>query len=104
MFDDIETFAVVLNHEEQYSIWPADRSLPAGWKPQGFTGGRQECLDHIEAVWTDMRPLSVRNRNAASTRRLVDGSIGERSSDLGGCVEPATDAAQARAGIREEAD
>jgi MbtH protein len=53
-------YRVVANDEEQYSIWPADRPLPAGWAETGFTGGRQECLDHIAEVWTDMRPLNLR--------------------------------------------
>lgn len=59
-------FVAVVNHEEQYSIWPADRDMPDGWRPAGKTGTKQECLDFIEAVWTDMRPLSL--------RRHMDGS------------------------------
>lgn len=55
------TYRVVVNHEEQYSIWEAHREPPAGWRADGFTGGRQQCLDHIASVWTDMRPLSVRS-------------------------------------------
>lgn len=63
MFDDPNTvFQVVVNHEEQYSIWPADRELPKGWKTVGKEGNKQECLDYIEEVWTDMRPLSLRKR------------------------------------------
>jgi len=57
---DETRFKVVLNHEEQYSVWWADRSNPAGWRDEGTKGSRQECLDHIDQVWTDMRPLSVR--------------------------------------------
>lgn len=57
---------VVLNHEEQYSIWPADRDLPAGWRAEGQRGSRDACLDHIEKVWTDMRPKSVREALDAS--------------------------------------
>ncbi|MEH0823921.1 MULTISPECIES: MbtH family protein [unclassified Micromonospora] len=53
-------FLVVRNDEEQYSIWPADRALPAGWHDAGFAGTREECLAHVDAVWTDMRPRSVR--------------------------------------------
>lgn len=53
-------FLVVRNDEEQYSIWPADRDLPLGWQDTGFTGSREECLAHIDTVWTDMRPRSVR--------------------------------------------
>ncbi|MGF1426917.1 MbtH family protein [Kitasatospora sp. LaBMicrA B282] len=56
------SFHVVLNDEEQYSIWSADRELPAGWRAEGFTGTREECLAHIAEVWTDMRPLSLRRR------------------------------------------
>jgi MbtH protein len=55
-----ELFRVVANHEEQYSIWPADRPLPPGWRDMGQTGSKDECLTHIEKVWTDMRPLSLR--------------------------------------------
>ncbi|WDZ82469.1 MbtH family protein [Micromonospora cathayae] len=53
-------FLVVRNDEEQYSIWSADRELPAGWQDTGFAGTREECLAHIDTVWTDMRPRSVR--------------------------------------------
>ncbi len=54
------SYSVVLNDEEQYSIWPAGRELPAGWRPSGFTGQRDDCLAHIDEVWTDIRPLSLR--------------------------------------------
>lgn len=53
-------FLVVRNDEEQYSIWSAERERPAGWHDAGFTGSREECLAHIDTVWTDMRPRSVR--------------------------------------------
>jgi len=51
---------VVVNHEEQYSIWPVDRQLPAGWTDVGVHGSKSECLAYIDKVWTDMRPLSLR--------------------------------------------
>lgn len=54
-------YQVVVNHEEQYSIWPADRELPLGWKAAGKTGTKSECLDYIKEVWTDMRPKSLRD-------------------------------------------
>ena len=57
-------YKVVINHEEQYSIWPEDRENPMGWKDAGKEGSRQECLDYIEEVWTDMRPLSLNARRA----------------------------------------
>ena len=55
-----ELFKVVMNHEEQYSIWFADREPPAGWKAVGKQGKKPECLAYIKEVWTDMRPLSLR--------------------------------------------
>lgn len=61
-----ETFRAVMNDEEQYSIWPAGRDVPAGWREAGKTGSREECLAWIETVWTDMRPLSL--------RRAMDGA------------------------------
>ncbi|MES2639525.1 MAG: MbtH family protein [Myxococcota bacterium] len=54
------TYAVVINHEEQYSVWAADREPPPGWRVVGVTGTKDECLAHIERVWTDMRPASLR--------------------------------------------
>ncbi|MDX3771725.1 MbtH family NRPS accessory protein (plasmid) [Streptomyces sp. NBC_01707] len=55
-----EAFRVVVNGEEQYSIWPAGRELPEGWFDEGMSGSKDECLAHVEQVWTDMRPLSLR--------------------------------------------
>jgi MbtH protein len=57
--DDIE-FVVVVNDEEQYSIWPTDREIPDGWRDAGKRGLRPECLAYIDEVWTDMRPRSLR--------------------------------------------
>jgi len=53
-------YAVVVNDEEQYSIWQAGRDLPAGWRTDGFTGTEDECLAYIDETWTDMRPASLR--------------------------------------------
>ncbi len=58
--EDRRRYKVVINHEEQYSIWFADREPPLGWKEVGVEGAKKECLDYIEEVWTDMRPLSLR--------------------------------------------
>ncbi|MEU7551642.1 MbtH family NRPS accessory protein [Streptomyces sp. NPDC044571] len=67
MSDTDETgYRVVHNDEEQYSVWRADRELPGGWYAEGTTGSRQECLDHIGRIWTDMRPLSLRRTMAQS--------------------------------------
>ncbi len=65
--DDDRTYLVVLNDEEQYSIWWADRDLPAGWRAEGTEGTKDECLARIAEVWTDMRPLSLRQRMAAAS-------------------------------------
>jgi MbtH protein len=62
-----ETYLVVVNDEEQYSIWRDDKSVPAGWRAIGKRGPKAECLQYIEDVWTDMRPLSLR-------KRLADGA------------------------------
>lgn len=56
-------YMVVRNDEEQYSIWPSGRAVPAGWHPAGVEGEKQVCLEHIERVWTDIRPASVRRRS-----------------------------------------
>ena len=58
-------YKVVVNHEEQYSIWPADRENPLGWRDAGLVGSREECLAHIARVWTDMRPASLRQADGA---------------------------------------
>ena len=66
MFDDEDRdFQVVMNHEEQYSIWPLDREVPAGWQAVGPVGPKARCLEYIDQVWTDLRPLTLRRRMAA---------------------------------------
>lgn len=70
MQDDIEDrqlFKAVVNDEEQYSIWPAHRDNPLGWRDAGKTGTKQECLAYIEEVWTDMRPRSLREAMAQTS-------------------------------------
>jgi MbtH protein len=64
--EDTTVYEVVVNHEEQYSIWPASRELPLGWTAAGKQGSKQDCLDYIKEVWTDMRPLSLRQRMESS--------------------------------------
>jgi MbtH protein len=58
--EDTTTYKVVVNDEEQYSIWPADRENAIGWRDEGCTGTRAACLAHIDEIWTDMRPASLR--------------------------------------------
>jgi MbtH protein len=58
--EDRTIYKVVVNQEEQYSIWPADRENALGWNDAGKTGTKQDCLEYIKEVWTDMRPRSLR--------------------------------------------
>jgi MbtH protein len=62
--EDNKVYGVVVNHEEQYSIWPADRENAPGWNDAGRSGAKAECLAWIKEVWTDMRPLSLRLKMA----------------------------------------
>jgi MbtH protein len=66
--EDNTIYKVVVNHEEQYSIWPADRENALGWSDAGKSGTKAECLAYIEEVWTDMRPLSLRKKMEAEGR------------------------------------
>jgi MbtH protein len=78
---DEQIYKVVVNHEEQYSIWRADRPNPPGWNDEGTRGPREDCLAHIERIWTDMRPLSLRRQIAVSseaTAAPVDAAVRER--------------------------
>jgi uncharacterized protein YbdZ (MbtH family) len=69
--NDTTIYKVVVNHEEQYSIWPADRENPLGWRDVGKSGPKAECLAYIEEVWTDMRPLSLRKQMEEMARQPV---------------------------------
>jgi MbtH protein len=67
--EDTTMYKVVVNHEEQYSIWPADRENPLGWNDVGKSGTKDECLEYIKEVWTDMRPLSLRKKMEEAARQ-----------------------------------
>jgi MbtH protein len=58
--DAQDRYVVVVNQEEQYSIWPAGKEIPSGWMAVGEAGSKADCLAYVERVWTDMRPLSLR--------------------------------------------
>ena len=62
---DDTVYRVVVNHEEQYSIWPDFKEIPLGWRDVGRKGPKDDCLAYIKEVWTDMRPLSLRRRMEA---------------------------------------
>lgn len=66
--EDTVVYKVVVNHEEQYSIWPADRENPLGWNDAGKVGPKEECLEYIKQVWTDMRPKSLREKMEEAER------------------------------------
>lgn len=89
--EDNTVYKVVVNHEEQYSIWPADRENPLGWSDAGKSGPKEECLAYIKEVWTDMRPLSLRKRmeEDAQTRELSrpEPSAGDGDGDAGQGVD-----------------
>jgi MbtH protein len=68
---DDTIYEVVVNHEEQYSIWPAHRDTPPGWRTAGTSGPKAECLAYIEQVWTDMRPLSLRQQMEQAASQTV---------------------------------
>jgi MbtH protein len=60
--DPFKVYMVVVNDEEQYSIWPEGKKIPLGWKACGKSGSKEECLQYVEEVWTDMRPKSLREK------------------------------------------
>jgi uncharacterized protein YbdZ (MbtH family) len=88
--EDTTIYKVVVNHEEQYSIWPEYRELPLGWNEAGKSGPKPECLAYIKEVWTDMRPLSLRKRMEEAAQRPVlepppprpNGSTESKGDDL----------------------
>ncbi|MGH3761748.1 MbtH family protein [Actinophytocola sp.] len=83
MFDDDNAkYFVVVNSEEQYSIWPEGRDLPDGWTAVGVARPRNECLDHIERVWTDMRPKSVREALDRAANSENSGSFATQGSRM----------------------
>ncbi|MFE7560116.1 MbtH family protein [Kitasatospora sp. NPDC057500] len=57
-------YLVVVNDEEQHALWPAAAPLPGGWRAEGFAGTEEECGEHVDRVWPDIRPLSLRRRLA----------------------------------------
>lgn len=67
--EDKTIYSVVVNHEEQYSIWPSYKTIPKGWNAVGKTGTKEACLAYIKEVWTDMRPLSLRKSMDANKNK-----------------------------------
>lgn len=79
--EDTTIYTVVINHEEQYSIWPSGREIPPGWKEVGVTGPKDECLSYIGEVWTDMRPLSLRKKMEEDEKRRAAEAAGESEQE-----------------------
>ena len=69
--EDKTIYKVVVNHEEQYSIWPTDRENALGWNDAGKTGLKRDCLAYIKEVWTDMRPLSLRKKMEEDSKKSL---------------------------------
>jgi MbtH protein len=87
--EDNTIYKVVINHEEQYSIWPAHRDNPAGWNDVGKSGPKAECLAYIDEVWTDMRPLSLRKAMEAREREQAQqGAPGGQGAPASGAEAP----------------
>jgi MbtH protein len=68
----MQQFVIVINAEEQYSIWPEHKVIPAGWRHVGEAAGKEACLETIKTLWTDMRPLSLRQHMEA--QQSIDAS------------------------------
>ena len=64
---DVRRWTVLINHEEQYGLFPADRPAPGGWRPAGFAGTSDECAAYVDRHWTDQRPASLRRAASAGT-------------------------------------
>ena len=79
--EDTTSYDVVMNHEEQYSIWPADKDIPAGWREAGCSGTRTDYLAFVERVWTDMRPLSLREHMRSATLTSKPEFAGQNRAD-----------------------
>jgi MbtH protein len=79
--EDDRIYLVVMNHEEQYSIWLKGKEIPSGWRAVGKEGPKSDCLAYIDEVWTDMRPLSLRIKmEEDARRRQSDGASADHST------------------------
>ena len=78
--EDTTIYKVVVNHEEQYSLWPAERENALGWSDAGKRGKKDECLAYIKEVWTDMRPLSLRKKMEEMERARQAGQPGQETN------------------------
>jgi uncharacterized protein YbdZ (MbtH family) len=79
--EDNTVYKVVVNHEEQYSIWPTYKEIPSGWNDAGKSGAKAECLSYIKEIWSDMRPLSLRKKMEELARNPTPPSQPRSSSE-----------------------
>jgi uncharacterized protein YbdZ (MbtH family) len=79
--EDTTVYKVVVNHEEQYSIWPEYKETPHGWREVGKSGPKPECLAYIKEVWTDMRPLSLRKKMEEAAQRRAQEPLSLQSAN-----------------------
>ena len=77
--DDATTYKVVVNQEQQYSIWPERKAMPLGWSDVGVSGPKADCLAHIDTVWVDMRPRSLREAMEQDERAAAGGHQADAS-------------------------
>lgn len=75
-WNDRSTYKVVVNSDDMYSIWPADRGMVRGWRETGRKGSKKDCLKYIEEVWTDLRPPELRRKMEAAAKRIMSDSSG----------------------------
>lgn len=73
--EDTTTYTVVINDEEQYSIWPMGKEIPFGWQAADKNGPKADCLDYIKEVWTDMRPLSLRQYMETTAQQAPEAPV-----------------------------
>jgi MbtH protein len=78
--EDDTIYRVVVNEEEQYSIWPEYKKIPLGWREAGKIGKKRECLAFVKEVWTDMRPLSLRKQMEEAERRRAQETKQQRTN------------------------
>jgi MbtH protein len=92
--EDTREYQVLVNSEEQYSLWLAGQTIPNGWRQVGPKGQKQVCLDYVKEVWTDMRPLSVRKAmekyQAEQAARKAEAAAAEGAETAGGVPPPAS--------------
>ena len=63
---DNRVYVVLMNDEEQYSLWPRNQDVPAGWRSVDFSGTKEECMKYVDETWVDMRPKSLREKMDAA--------------------------------------